>query len=212
PFFLRWIYSEATWRVNTSEKILYLTFDDGPTEEVTDFVLEELKKYNAKATFFCLGLRALNNPFLMNALFVDGHGIGNHSFSHPNGFRTKIGDYLDDVKKADDVIASNLFRPPYGKMKWRQYKKLKEFYKIVMWDVMSGDFDKAIDGNRCFKNVTDNAKEGSIVIFHDSEQAFPRLKVALPKVLKYYSDLGYRFEKLVLPAPIDIGVMEQSSP
>ena len=197
PFFLRWIYSEATWRVNTPYKVLYLTFDDGPTEEVTSFVLEELNKYNAKATFFCLGHNAVNNPKLVDKLKDCGHAVGNHSYSHPNGFRTKIKSYVDDVKKADEILASNLFRPPYGKMKWRQYKKLKELFSIIMWDVMPGDFDASIDGEQCFRNVASNASEGSIIVFHDSEQAFPRLKIALPKVLEYYTNLGYRFEKLI---------------
>ena len=197
PFFIRWIYSKATWSIKTSEKVLYLTFDDGPTKEITNFVLEELKKYNAKATFFCLGHNAVNNPKLIDELNDCGHAVGNHSFSHPNGFRTKIKTYLDDIKKADEIFVSNLFRPPYGKMKLRQYKQLKEFFSVIMWDVMSGDFDPSIDGEQCFRNVASNANEGSIIVFHDTEQAFPRLKVALPKMLKYYSDLGYRFEKLI---------------
>ena len=197
PFFLLWFYSEATWNIKTPEKILYLTFDYGPTEEITNFVLEELEKYNAKATFFCLGHNAVSNPKLVYEIKNYGHSIGNHSFSHPNGFRTKIGVYLDDVKKADEVLKSNLFRPPYGKMKLRQYKLLKKFFNIVMWDVMSGDFDTSINGEQCFSNVLLNASEGSIIVFHDSDQAFPRLKIALPKVLEYYSDLGYRFEKLI---------------
>ena len=197
PFFIRWIYSKAIWSIKTSEKVLFLTFDDGPTEEVTNFVLEELKKYNAKATFFCLGYNAENNPKLIDELKDCGHAVGNHSFSHPNGFRTKIGSYLEDVKKANDIIASNLFRPPYGKMKLRQYKQLVKSFNIIMWDVMSGDFDTSIDGEQCFKNVVSNAREGSIIVFHDTEQALPRLKIVLPKVLEYYSDLGYRFEKLI---------------
>lgn len=197
PFLIRWIYSKATWRVKTSDKILYLTFDDGPTEGVTNFVLEELAKYNAKATFFCLGHNSVNNPKLMDELVANGHAIGNHSYSHPNGFRTKIGEYIDDVKKADVVVLSKLFRPPYGKMKLRQYKYLKKFYRIIMWDVMPGDFDANIDGDKCFTNVVSNARKGSIIVFHDSEKAVDRLRITLPRVLKYYSDLGYRFEKLI---------------
>jgi len=196
PFFLRWIYSKAIWKINTSEKVLYLTFDDGPNNEVTSFVLEELKKYNAKATFFCLGHRAISNPDLIERLLEVGHGIGNHSFSHLNGFTTRKKDYLDDIYRADEVLKSKLFRPPYGKMKLPQYNKIKDKFKIVMWDVMPGDFDASIDGEQCFKNVVDNASRGSIIVLHDSEQAFPRLKIALPKLLKHYTELGYRFEKL----------------
>ena len=197
PFFLRWIYSEAIWHVKTSEKVLYLTFDDGPTEGVTSFVLEELEKYNAKATFFCLGHKVVDNPNLYDVLKDSGHALGNHSFSHFNGFKTKSEVYLEDVGKATEVIDSRLFRPPFGKLKRKQYKRLKDDYKIVMWDVMPGDFDDSIDGEQCFNNVVANADKGSIIVFHDSMQAFPRLKIALSKVLKYYSDLGYRFEKLI---------------
>ncbi len=176
---------------------MYLTFDDGPTEGVTSFVLEELEKYNAKATFFCLGHKVVDNPNLYDVLKDSGHALGNHSFSHFNGFKTKSEVYLEDVEKATEIIDSRLFRPPFGKLKRKQYKILKDDYKIVMWDVMPGDFDDSIDGEQCFNNVVANADKGSIIVFHDSMQAFPRLKIALPKVLKYYSDLGYRFEKLI---------------
>lgn len=197
PFFLRWIYSKAVWSIDTSEKTLYLTFDDGPTEEVTDFVLNELDKYNAKATFFCLGYNAENNLNIVDRIKESGHAIGNHSFSHPNGFRTKTNTYLNDVEKADVILETKLFRPPYGKLKLKQYKYLNEKFDVIMWDVMSGDFDDSIDAHQCYTNVISNAQEGSIIVFHDSNQSFPRLKYALPNVLKYYSDLGFRFEKLI---------------
>lgn len=197
PFYIRWFYPKTTWRVKTSDKVLYLTFDDGPTKGVTDFVLEELAKYNAKATFFCLGRNVVQNPKLMKELKDSGHAIGNHSYNHLNGFRTNVGDYIDDVKNADGIISSKLFRPPYGKMKLRQYKYLKKFYRIIMWDVMPGDFDASIDGDKCFTNVVSNASKGSVIVFHDSDKAIDRLSIALPRVLKYYSDLGYRFEKLI---------------
>lgn len=200
PFFLRWIYSDAIWRINNIEKVLYLTFDDGPTEGVTNFVLEELEKYNARVTFFCVGYNAERNLELLSEIRNKGHVVGNHSYSHYNGFRTKRKEYVEDVERGEALVNSNLFRPPYGKMKWKQYKTLKNNYTIVMWDVMAGDFDESIDADVCFANVVENAKEGSIVVFHDTEKAFPRLKIALPRVLKYYSDLGYKFE--VLPTPI----------
>ena len=196
PFFIRWIYSKATWRKETTEKVLYLTFDDGPNNGVTPFVLDILKKYHARATFFCLGYNASMNPHLVEEIRNDGHTIGNHSFSHLNGFRTKRNPYLEDVKRADEIINSKFFRPPYGKMKLKQYNKLKNIFNIIMWDVMSGDFDVTIDGNKCFDNVVKHARSGSIIVFHDSEQAYDRLKIALPKVLEYYSKLGYKFENL----------------
>jgi len=196
PFFIRWIYSRALWEIKTTEKIIYLTFDDGPTPDVTDFVLSELNKYGAKATFFCLGQNVINLPLLRNKIRENGHEVGNHSYSHLNGFRTKTTDYINDISRAESVIESRLFRPPYGKMKLRQYKRVSRQYKIVMWDVMSGDFDNSLDGKQCYENVINNAKEGSIVVLHDSEQAFPRLKIALPKILKYYHELGYKFESI----------------
>ena len=196
PFFLRWIYSKAIWRKETTEKVLYLTFDDGPNNGVTPFVLDVLKKYNARATFFCLGFNAMMNPHLIEEIQKENHIIGNHSYSHFNGFRTKKNIYLEDVEKANDILKSNIFRPPYGKMKLKQYNRLKEIYSIIMWDVMSGDFDVNIDGDKCFDNVVKYARSGSIIVFHDSRQAFDRLKIALPKVLEYYSKLGYRFENL----------------
>ena len=197
PFFLRWIYPKAIWHKDGVDKVLYLTFDDGPSEEVTKFVLNELEKFNAKATFFCLGLNALNLPSLVNDIVANGHKLGNHSFSHPNGFKTKVADYVDDVKTADEVLSSKLFRPPYGKMKLRQYNALKNDFSIVMWDVMPGDFDESINGDVCFENVIKKTRAGSIIVFHDTAQAFERLKVALPKTLKYYSDLGYKFEGII---------------
>jgi peptidoglycan/xylan/chitin deacetylase (PgdA/CDA1 family) len=197
PFYLRWIYPEAIWQKEVESKVLYLTFDDGPSKEVTSFVLHELKKFNAKATFFCLGMNALNLPSQIENIVADGHKIGNHSFSHPNGFNTEVDDYVDNVRTANDVLSSNLFRPPYGKMKIRQYNVLKKDFLIVMWDVMPGDFDDSINGDLCFGNVIENAKSGSIIVFHDTAQAFERLKVALPKTLKYYSDLGYKFESII---------------
>ncbi len=196
PFFVRWLYPDARWHETTSDKVLYLTFDDGPTEEVTNFVLGQLEKYNAKATFFCLGFNADNNPSILSEIIDKGHSVGNHSYSHPNGFKTKIDRYLEDVNDANEVLKAKLFRPPYGKMKLRQYKNLKNRFNIIMWDVMPGDFDVSIDGDKCFSNVVEGAKRGSIIVLHDTQQAFPRLKYVLPKLLEYYTKLGYTFDKL----------------
>ncbi|MEN8137874.1 MAG: polysaccharide deacetylase family protein [Bacteroidota bacterium] len=196
PFFIKWIYPEAKWCVKTNEKVLYLTFDDGPVEGVTNWVLKTLEEYNAKATFFCVGQNVNINPNLFRELTESGHSIGNHSYHHLKGLNTGNKLYLQDVGKADNIIKSRLFRPPYGLMGYRQYIELKHKFDIVMWDVLSGDFDTGIDGEKCYQNVVKNAKQGSIVVFHDSKKAFPRLKIALPKILKYYSELGYRFERI----------------
>ena len=194
PFFLRWIYPKATWNKKTVEKVIYLTFDDGPSETITPFVLDVLKKHNAKATFFCLGGKVITNSTLFSRIGKEGHSIGNHSYSHLNGLKTKDNVYIRDIEKADTIINSKIIRPPYGKIKISQYLKLSKKYRIIMWDVLSGDFDKNIDDNRCYKNVVGNTKNGSIIVFHDNEHSADKLKIVLPKILRHYSDLGYRFD------------------
>ncbi len=196
PFFIRWIYPKAIWRKNVSNKVLYLTFDDGPINGVTDWVLNQLKQYNAKATFFCIGENADKNAKLLNQITDDGHSIGNHMYYHIRGTENSNNHYYENIEKANKILNTKLFRPPYGKMKLSQYRKLKNDYHIIMWDVMAGDFDTSIDGERCYRNVINNSSKGSIIVFHDTEKAFPRLEVALPRVLKYYTDLGYKFELL----------------
>jgi peptidoglycan/xylan/chitin deacetylase (PgdA/CDA1 family) len=198
PWWLRILFpSELTWSFPTNEKILYLTFDDGPTPTVTEFVLDELKKYNAKATFFCIGENVQKHPHLYQRLFAEGHRIGNHTHNHLNGFHTKDELWLNNVKEAAKWIDSDLFRPPYGKLRSFPAKVLKESnppFKIIMWTVLSADFDTNISPQKCFDNVRKNTRPGSIIVFHDSEKAFPNLKFALPEVLKLFSAEGYRFE------------------
>ncbi|MCK5781648.1 MAG: polysaccharide deacetylase family protein [Flavobacteriales bacterium] len=196
PKILYLTFPKALWSVSTNKKVLYLSFDDGPNEGVTDFVLEQLEKYNAKATFFCLGENVNRNESLFSEISKRGHSVGNHGYSHLNGFSTDNSCYFRDVEKADKLIKTDLFRPPYGKIKPSQYKLLSEKYRIVFWSIMPGDFDESLDGNRCYKNVVDNAENGSIIVFHDSIKAFPRLKIALPKVLEYYTKKGYAFDKI----------------
>jgi peptidoglycan-N-acetylglucosamine deacetylase len=198
PWWLRLLFpSELTWSIPTREKVLYLTFDDGPTPHVTDFVLNELKKYNAKATFFCIGENVQKHPELYQLLFAEGHRTGNHTHNHLNGFHTKDEMWLNNVKEAAKWIDSDLFRPPYGKLRSFPAKVLKESnppFKIIMWSVLSADFDTNISPQKCFENVKKNTKPGSIIVFHDSEKAFPNLKYALPEALKLFSGEGYRFE------------------
>lgn len=195
-YLLHLIFPFITWRIKTKEKILYLSFDDGPIPEVTPWVLEELNKFHAKATFFCIGDNVIKHPDIYNFLIANGHSIGNHTFTHLNGWKTSNTKYLEDVNQAKQVIASNLFRPPYGKIKLSMIKPLRKEFKIVMWDVLSYDFDRSLDGKGCFENVRRNAREGSIIVFHDSLKANDRLRIALPEVLKYYTDKGFTFEKL----------------
>jgi len=198
PFWLRAIYSNCTWKIPAKEKVIYLTFDDGPDPEATAFVLANLKKYNAKATFFCIGNNVLKHPNIYESVLNDGHRVGNHTYDHLNGWQTENQLYIENIKDAKNMIESNLFRPPYGRIKKSQIKLLKQSdslpNQIIMWDVLSGDFDQKMDGETCARNVIKNTVPGSIIVFHDSQKAWDRMSVALPIVLEYFSNLGYRME------------------
>ncbi len=226
PFFLKWYYPNLVWNKSRREKIIYLTFDDGPIPIVTEFVLKTLSTYNAKATFFCIGDNIEKHAEVFNAVLKAGHSIGNHTFNHLNGWKTDDKIYIKNVLKAQALIQTNLFRPPYGRIKKAQIKmvsgiryqvsginsalnlkfhtlklkpntsNLKPHTSIIMWDVLSGDFDINLSPEKCYQNVINNARNGSIVVFHDSLKAFERLKYALPKVLEYFALQGFRFERL----------------
>ena len=201
PWWLKRIYSSYIWSVKTKEKIIYLSFDDGPHQAATPFVLDELKKHNAKATFFCIGKNVVAQPEIYKRIIEEGHAVGNHTYNHVNGWKTKDENYLNDVIEAGKLIDTKLFRPPYGRITAFQAKNIsaalnKKDIKIIMWDVISGDFDESIDGNECVQNVVLNATNGSIVVCHDSEKAFPRLKILLPEVLNFFEKRGFRFERL----------------
>jgi peptidoglycan-N-acetylglucosamine deacetylase len=201
PWWLKKIYSSYVWSVDTKEKIIYLSFDDGPHPIATSFVLDELKKYNAKATFFCIGKNVVAEQAIYKRILDEGHAVGNHTYNHFNGWKTKDDIYLDDVKEAGKFIDSIMFRPPYGRITSFQAKNIngalkKTFVKIIMWDVISGDFDNSLTGDQCLQNVILNTTKGSIVVFHDSEKAFSRLQFLLPGVLKFFVKKGYRFERL----------------
>ena len=196
PFFLKKYYSNFVWKIPTTEKIIYLTFDDGPTPEITEWTLTTLKKFNAKATFFCIGVNVVQYPEIFQQIISDGHAIGNHTHHHLNGWHTDKEAYFRNIKKCEEVVKSNLFRPPYGRIKKSQYKLIKEDYKVIMWDVLSGDFDPKTSPEKCLNNVINNTTEGSVVVFHDSLKAADNLKYTLPKVLAHFAEQGYRFEKL----------------
>lgn len=199
PGLFQKIFPGRIWKIDTDEKIVYFTFDDGPHPEATTFVLNELKKYNAKATFFCIGRNVKENFDVYQKIIGVGHKVGNHTYSHLNGWKTEDKIYLEDIIKAAKIIDSNLFRPPYGRITKFQMKAIqgnKLHLKTVMWDVLSGDFDPSVSGENCYLNVVNNAKQGSIVVFHDSAKSFATLQYALPKILKYYSDQEYRFHVL----------------
>lgn len=196
PKILKRTYPKCIWDIPTVDKTIYLTFDDGPTPKVTDWVLDELTKYKAKATFFCIGKNVIENPELFARITNEKHAIGNHTFSHTNGWKTKEYSYLKDVIKCQQIVKTKLFRPPYGKLTRMQTNSIHKKFKIVMWDVLSADFDKTISPEKCLQNVLKNTTKGSIVVFHDSLKAEKNLKVALPKMLKHFSELGFEFKAI----------------
>ncbi len=198
-------FSNYIWRFSIQKKEIFLTFDDGPTKEITDFVLDELKKYNAKATFFCIGKNVKNHPKTFNRILKEKHSIGNHTQNHLNGWKTNTKTYLNNVLKCEETILSEiniknyskLFRPPYGKIKKRQAKALqKKGYSIIMWDVLSADFDTSISKEKCLKNVLNNTKKGSIIVLHDSVKASEKVKFILPELLEYFTKKGFEFKAI----------------
>ena len=201
PGWLKKIYDSYIWSISVKDKILYLTFDDGPHPEATPFVLKELKKYNVFATFFCIGKNVVAYPDIYDQIIREGHSIGNHTYNHLNGWKANNDDYLNDIALASNEIDSYLFRPPYGRITSFQAKQLKTVMKgkepkVIMWDVLSGDFDTSCSPQQCLANVLFASVPGSIIVFHDSEKAFPRLEYTLPKILYYFSEKGYLFKTL----------------
>ena len=184
------------WNIPTEEKVVYLTFDDGPTPEVTPWVLEQLAKYQAKATFFAIGEQILKSSSLFQQVIDEGHSVGNHSYSHLNGWATDSISYFHNIRHCARLVNSSLFRPPYGRLMPKQAQFLQRHYRIIMWDVLSGDFDPTISKEQCLNNVTKNVKPGSIVVFHDNEKAKSNLEYVLPKALAHFSEQGYQFQAL----------------
>ena len=190
-WWMRKFYPTLTWNIPSDENDIYLTFDDGPHPVVTPFVLDALKQYNYKATFFCIGKNVRKYPEIYRRILDEGHRVGNHTMAHLNGWNTGDAVYLNDVLVAKEFIDSDLFRPPYGRISKFQIQQLLPVFKIIMWDVISGDFDTTITGEKCLQNVILNTKPGSILVFHDSEKAFSRLKHALPKALEFCKEKGW---------------------
>ena len=191
------MYPSLVWRMPAAEKKIYLSFDDGPHPVATRFVLDQLAIYGAKASFFCIGKNVAAEPAIYQRILAEGHTVGNHTHRHLNGWKTADEDYVSDTINAEKYIQSDLFRPPYGKIKRSQAKLLQEKgKKIIMWDVLSADFDTSLSPQACLSYVLYHTKPGAIVLFHDSEKAWERMSVALPAVLKHFSSEGYVFEKL----------------
>jgi peptidoglycan-N-acetylglucosamine deacetylase len=199
PWWLRALYPSLTWQVKKPGKTIYLTFDDGPHEMATPFVLNQLQQYNAKASFFCIGKNVAAYPAIYDRILNEGHTTGNHTYNHVNGWKVGDDEYLKEIEQASTLIKSNLFRPPYGRIKRSQLKKFKiqnSTFKIIMWSVLSGDFDTNLTPEACLANVLHHSKPGSIIVFHDSSKAWERMQYALPKVLEHFSKKGYTFSAL----------------
>lgn len=200
PRLFKFIFRNWVWSFSENEKIIYLTFDDGPTHEITPWVLNLLQKFNAQATFFCIGKNIVKHPEIFQAILKNNHSFGNHTNNHLNGWKTNTDLYIENSLAATKKIehSTTLFRPPYGKLFLRQSKRLRDKgYQIIMWDVLSADFDTKISKEKCLQNVLKNARNGSILVFHDSIKASKKLKFVLPKVLEYYTENGYSFQKIV---------------
>ncbi|UEG53994.1 polysaccharide deacetylase family protein [Mucilaginibacter daejeonensis] len=196
PWLLKKLYPQLIWNMNRERRVIYLTFDDGPIPVVTPFVLETLKKYNAKATFFCIGDNISKHPDIYQQLIADGHAIGNHTYNHLKGWETDDNTYVQNFQKASDLMLTSLFRPPYGRIKRSQIRQLKALQpdlRIIMWDVLSGDFDTTLKPANCLKGVLKYTSNGAIVVFHDSLKAFERLEYVLPRALEEWAKAGFEF-------------------
>jgi len=207
PIFVKKTFPNVVWGFPAKSKSIYLTFDDGPTPEITVWTLSILKQYDAKATFFCIGKNVKEHPEIFHKIIIDGHAIGNHTYNHLKGWKTKTDDYINNVENTRKVIVNqiqnpefriqNLFRPPYGQIRPKQVKKLSRLgYNIIMWSVLSMDYDNSLSKEKCLKNVINNTSSGDIVVFHDSIKASKNMQYALPKVLEYFSKKGYEFKRI----------------
>ena len=191
PEILKSLIRNVVWRINPAEKVIYLTFDDGPHPRVTPLVLDILDRFEVKATFFCVGENVSRFPEVFDEVKRRGHAVGNHTFNHLKGFEYRTDDYLRNVKKAHGFIDSNLFRPPHGQIKLSQIKALKDDYRIIMWDFITYDYDKNIEPEKIIDEVKKRSRNGSIVVFHDSMKAENNVLNALPVVLKFWKENGY---------------------
>ncbi|RYD97308.1 MAG: polysaccharide deacetylase family protein [Sphingobacteriales bacterium] len=198
PAWMRKFYGPATWELPAAGNTVYLTFDDGPHPELTPFVLDVLKQHGAKGTFFCLGRQAQKHPELVERIRREGHSVGNHTWNHPDGWRTPNKAYYADVAAAGTVLHTRLFRPPHGHITPFQVRRLRkeQGLQVVMWNILSGDFDAQTSPQQCLSNVAENLRPGSIVVFHDNDAAGPNLKYALPRLLEDFSTKGYLFEAI----------------
>lgn len=202
------IFPKYVWEIPTTEKTVYLTFDDGPTPEITDWILDQLKQFDARATFFCIGENIRKHPEIFQRMRQNGHAFGNHTFNHYNGWKTDTKTYLSNIERCSETIreitpeTTTLFRPPYGKIRKSQAAQLlSDGYQIIMWDVLSADFDTAISPEKCLKNVLKNVRPGSIIVFHDSVKAWKNLEYALPGTLQFLKANQFKCEGIFKSVP-----------
>ena len=206
PNIIRPLARDLIWSLPTETPSLFLTFDDGPIPEVTIKVCDILEEFNAKASFFCVGENVKKYPEVFRHVAAKGHSIGNHTFNHINGWKSSNTHYYRNVIEAGKYIESPLFRPPYGQISRSQSKALNKSYKIIMWDVLSGDFDPKVDWQKCVDNVVNNASDGSIIVFHDSLKSADTMLKALPVILKHFADLNYSFKAI----PMSKGLLNRN--
>tara|TARA_B100001564_G_scaffold296356_1_gene261811 strand:+ start:16 stop:645 length:630 start_codon:yes stop_codon:yes gene_type:complete len=196
PRFVPYVFSELVWRFSPAKPNIYLTFDDGPSSLVTEDILSILEEESIKATFFCVGKNVIKNPDLYKKILTRGHSIGNHSMTHPNGWKANSSFYQNDINQATELINSNLFRPPFGKLNIKSLKSLKKKFQIVMWDVVSGDFDLKLSSNKVISNVVDNTRNGSIIVMHDNDKFKALTLSSLLSIIKGLKEKGFCFKPI----------------
>ena len=196
PRLIQNLFPNFKWSIPTKDNSVYLTFDDGPIPEVTPWVLDQLKKYDFKATFFCVGDNVKKHPEIFERILKEGHSVGNHTFNHLNGWTSDNIKYFHNIRACAHQMNTNLFRPPYGRLKPKQAQFLQRHYDIVMWSLLSGDFDPNISKEMCLENVVSNIHPGSIIVFHDSLKAFEKLQYVLPKTLQHLKSISYKSEAI----------------
>ena len=194
PQFIRWLYPRACWRMNASERAVYITFDDGPIPEVTPWVLDILDQYHIKATFFMVGDNVRKYPEEYQMVVKHGHRIGNHTYNHLRGLAEPTGNYLANIEKAESYLKTDLFRPPHGLMTLYQYRALRKRYRIIMWDLVTRDYDSKLTGEQVLGKVKRYVRPGSIITFHDSVRSINNLRYALPRAIEWLLAEGYEFK------------------
>lgn len=196
PSWLQVYNKDICWKVSDSEQNVYLTFDDGPHPVVTPMVLDILLEYNMKACFFCIGKQVELYPDIFNRILTEGHIVGNHSYSHRSGWKIPVNEYVEDVHQASKVIRSNLFRPPFGRITPFQFKVLKGQYKIIMWDILSKDYDDTLSNDEVITNATNEVSPGSIIVMHDNDKTETRMETILPAIIRILKEKGWNFKLL----------------